>query len=635
MSANDLFAMAHRITVTQLKCAVLDPTWRMKWLAGENPSTMVFSPAGAAKSSEGGNGSSEGGNGIVFGTRFHQETDRLAKWLTSPAQLATAAAIDSPDDLLQFLWRSSLQDFTDKLLSKGKGSAAVAFTERMRNYCQRLIDLKKRTANFENWQDVFVFMEADIKGIHIPVGGNSVEIVGRVDAIRFHHQNELEVVDYKLSQGAQQKSDLIQLSIYAHLLPLWRPGCHFHGTLEYYLPEFMEVNISRKELAGIYDGLVVPVLLEMFAAEPGAPARDSNLTTSKSPASIADSHAKIEQDIVMAFSSFGLGVEAVGTIEGPQVTRIRLKPASGVKVSSLANRAEDLQVALALDQPPLISPGKGFVAVDVPRADRQTMKLFDYLKGAGAKEKSPTAFPVGVGIDGQTILSDFFDSNTCHVLVAGTSGSGKSEWLKSLVATLAFRNSPDRVRLALVDPKILTFSSVESSPYLWRPLATDIGAALAVLESAVSEMENRYKTLAKEGFVSISDRIKDGRIDLPFIVLVFDEFADLILTGRDERKNFEDMVARLAGKGRAAGVHLVLATQRPDRTVVTGLIKSNLPMKVCLRVANATNSQIVLGETGAESLLGKGDLLCDLGRGIARAQSYYIPQSDFVAALRV
>jgi S-DNA-T family DNA segregation ATPase FtsK/SpoIIIE len=345
-------------------------------------------------------------------------------------------------------------------------------------------------------------------------------------------------------------------------------------------------------------------------------------------------HSTIEQDIVTAFGSFGLGVQAVGTIEGPQVTRVRLKPASGVKVASLANRTEDLQVALALDRPPLIRPGKGFVAVDLPRADRNTMELLGYLNCAGAKEKSPTAFPVGVGIDGQTILSDFFDSNTCHVLVAGTSGSGKSEWLKSVVASLAFRNAPERVRIALVDPKILTFSSVEQSPYLWRPLATDIGSALAVLESAVTEMEGRYRTLGKDGVVSSADRIKAGRIDLPFIVLVFDEFADLILTGRDERKNFEDMVARLAGKGRAAGVHLVLATQRPDRTVATGLIKSNLPMKVCLRVANATNSQIVLGEAGAESLLGMGDLLCDLGRGIARAQSYYIGQSDFVKTLR-
>jgi S-DNA-T family DNA segregation ATPase FtsK/SpoIIIE len=618
--------MAHRITVTQLKCAVLDPAWRERWLAGEKPSTLVLSPAGA------GNGS-QGSNSVAFGTRFHQETDRLAKWLTSPAQLMTAAAIDSADDLLQFLWRSSLQDFTDKLLSHGKGEAAVAFTERMRSYCKRLIDLKKRTASFENWQDVFVFTEEDIKGVCLPVG-EGVEIAGRVDAIRFHPQNELEVVDYKLSQGAQQKSDLVQLAIYAHLLPLWRSGCQFRGTLEYYLPEFMEVNISCEELAAIFGGLVVPVLHEMFGAESEGAEGKSEPVAVASPATGAGSYSNIERDTVRAFGSFGLGVEAVDTIEAPQVMRVRLKPASGVKVASLANRAEDLQVALALDQPPLISPGKGFVAVDVPRVDRQTMQLLGYLKGAGAKEKSPTAFPIGVGIDGQTVLSDFFDSNTCHVLVAGTSGSGKSEWLKSLVASLAFRNAPEHVRLALVDPKILTFSSVESSPYLWRPLATDIDAALAVLESAVSEMEGRYRILAKEGFLSISDRMKAGHIDLPFIVLVFDEFADLVLTGRDERKSFEDMVARLAGKGRAAGVHLVLATQRPDRTVVTGLIKSNLPMKVCLRVANATNSQIVLGEAGAESLLGKGDLLCDLGRGITRAQSYYVPQSDFVRALR-
>jgi hypothetical protein len=615
--------MAHRITVTQLKCAVLDPAWRKKWLAGDNPSTLVLSPAINGGQSP----------GSVFGTRFHKETNRLAKWLTSPKQLAATAAIESADDLLEFLWRSSLQDFTDKLLSKGRGPEAVAFTERMRSYCKRLLDLKKRTANFENWQDVFVFTEEDVNGISLSVGGDSVEIAGRVDAIRFYHQNELEVVDYKLSQGAQQKSDLVQLSIYAHLLPLWRPGCQFRGTLEYYLPTFMEVNISRNELAGIYDGLVVPVLHEMFAAEPEDIAGELEPATAQSPTRPAENRTKIEREIVTAFGSFGLGVEAVGTIEGPQVIRVRLKPASGVKVASLANRVEDLQVALALDQPPLISPGKGFVAVDVPRTDRQTMQLLSYLKGPGNKEKSPTVFPVGVGIDGQTILSDFFDSNTCHVLVAGTSGSGKSEWLKSLVASIAFRNAPERVRLALVDPKILTFSSVESSPYLWRPLATDIDTALAVLESAVSEMEGRYRTLANEGFLSISDRIKADRTDLPFIVLVFDEFADLILTGRDNRKNFEDMVARLAGKGRAAGVHLVLATQRPDRTVVTGLIKSNLPMKVCLRVANATNSQIVLGEAGAESLLGKGDLLCDLGRGIARAQSYYVPPSDFVEAL--
>ncbi|MFZ0569718.1 MAG: FtsK/SpoIIIE domain-containing protein, partial [Rhodomicrobium sp.] len=138
---------------------------------------------------------------------------------------------------------------------------------------------------------------------------------------------------------------------------------------------------------------------------------------------------------------------------------------------------------------------------------------------------------------------------------------------------------------------------------------------------------------AQEGLVNLADRFQAGRSDLPYIVLVFDEFADLILAGRSEKKEFEAAAARIAGKGRAAGIHLVLATQRPDRTVVTGLIKSNLPMKVCLRVTNATNSQIVLDELGAESLLGRGDLLCDMGKGIIRAQSYFVPQADFLKAL--
>jgi DNA segregation ATPase FtsK/SpoIIIE-like protein len=325
----------------------------------------------------------------------------------------------------------------------------------------------------------------------------------------------------------------------------------------------------------------------------------------------------------------------VGVIEGPQVRRIKLKPAPGVKVASLANRAEDLRVKLALDEAPLIAPARGFVAVDLPRTDRQTLALCDYVHARREdNEKSLMIFPVGVGIDGETILSDFSDSNTCHALVAGTSGSGKSEWLKTLVASLAYGHPPERVRIALVDPKILTFAGVKDSPYLWRPVATNIESALALLDAAAMEMESRYELLARESYVSLSERFRAGRFDMPFIVLVFDEFADLILTGRNEKKEFEDTVARIAGKGRAAGIHLVLATQRPDRTVVTGLIKSNLPMKVCLRVTNVTNSQIVLGENGAENLLGKGDLLCDMGRGIVRAQSYYIPQADFVKALK-
>jgi len=608
-----------RITVTQLKCAVLDPKWRARWLAGEQPSTFTYA----------GNG-----NGTVFGSRFHKETDRLAKWLTSPACLAKAASIDSAESLLDILWRLSLQVFTDELLAKGKTQEALAFTARVRNYCERLIQIRRRSKTFDNWQDVFAFSEEEITGIRLPVGKTSVDIAARVDAIRFHPQHHLEVVDYKLSQGAQQKSDLVQLAIYAHLLQLWRPGCEFCGTLEYYLPEFMEMSISREELADIYTGSVEPILDQMFG--PGSKAASAPVQRPVEPRG-ADTrgHSDLMAKVVAAFNEFNLNVEPMEIIQGPQVRRVKVKPAPAVKVASLANRAEDLRVRLALDEAPLIAPGKGYVAIDLPRADRQTLPLRDYLQEHKSREKKAAmSFPVGVGVDGETIASDFSDPNTCHVLVAGTSGSGKSEWLKTLVASLALGHPPQRVRIALVDPKILTFSAVKDSPYLWRPVATKIESALAILRDAAAEMESRYQVLAKEGYVSLSERFKAGLFDLPFVILVFDEFADLILTGRNEKKEFEETVARIAGKGRAAGIHLVLATQRPDRTVVTGLIKSNLPMKVCLRVTSSVNSQIVLGEAGAENLLGKGDLLCDMGKGIVRAQSYHIPQTEFIKALR-
>jgi S-DNA-T family DNA segregation ATPase FtsK/SpoIIIE len=178
-----------------------------------------------------------------------------------------AARIDSASALLEQIWTSSLQDFTDRLFREGCGAEAAAFTERMRRFCERLIELKRRTRGFENWQDVFICAEQRLGAIAVPVGGQVVEIRARVDAIRIHPERHLEVVDYKLSQGHHQKADLVQLAIYAHILPLWRPGCEFCGTLEYYLPQLTEVPVSRADLADLYSGMVAPVLSEMLASQ--------------------------------------------------------------------------------------------------------------------------------------------------------------------------------------------------------------------------------------------------------------------------------------------------------------------------------------------------------------------------------
>jgi S-DNA-T family DNA segregation ATPase FtsK/SpoIIIE len=604
----------HTITASELKFAVLDPDWRAKWLAGEKPSTRTFAPAGTMR---------------ALSVQFHKEAEKLVGWLTARDTLAAAAEIDSADVLIDHLWATSLQALADKLFEQGRGEEAAVFTERMRNFCARLIDLRSRAKRFENWQDVFVGAERDLARIPVPVGDGVVDVRARVDAIRIHPERHLEVVDYKLSQGNEQKADLVQIAIYAHLLPIWRPGCEFCGTLEYYLPGFSEVHVSRADLSDIFAGMVAPALREMFSPRTAVTTPRTGSTGGSGFDLVALGHATVE-----AFRGFNLGVEVSSIIEGPQVVRLRLTPAPGVKVSSLANRAEDLQIPLSLAEPPLIKAGKGFVILDLPRPEPKSCLLKDALAGRLASAlKTTVAFPIGIGVEGDPVVADFADPNTCHALVAGSTGSGKSEWLKALVASILLRNKPDSVQIALIDPKILTFAGVEGSPYLWRPVATTLADAMAILRDAVTEMDARYQVLARGGFVNLGERFKTGKTDLPFLLLIFDEFADLILAGREDKKEFESLVARIAGKGRAAGIHLVLATQRPDRLVVTGLIKANLPLKVCLKVANAVNAQIVLDEPGAESLFGKGDLLCDFGKGLVRAQGLFIPQPEFLAAL--
>ena len=207
----------HSITATELTFAVLDADWRASWLRGENPSTKSFGPAGTPR---------------AMGVKFHSEVEKLVGWLTTRESFQAAARIDSGDALIDHVWATSLQVLTDRLFEAGRAEEAALLTERMRNFCIRLIDLRRRTARFENWQDIFIAAEQNLARIPVPVGETVVEIRARVDAIRIHPERHLEVVDYKLSQGARQKADLVQLAIYAYLLPIWRPGCEFCGTLE-------------------------------------------------------------------------------------------------------------------------------------------------------------------------------------------------------------------------------------------------------------------------------------------------------------------------------------------------------------------------------------------------------------------
>jgi FtsK/SpoIIIE family/FtsK alpha domain/PD-(D/E)XK nuclease superfamily len=605
------------ITVSQLKCAVLDPEWRSAFLRGENPSTMVFGPTRQMQ---------------IFASHFHSEADHIVTWLLTQPKNISEPATENGDRFWQLVHDRFIADFLESTVREGKIEEAMAFADRMRTFCNRVVQLRQRSETFKSWQDVFLGNEFSVREVTLSADKFSVLLAGRIDAVRFDEKQQLEIVDYKLSQGANQKHDMVQLAIYSRMLELARPGCEFAGLIEYYLPGFHEVKIARTDLDALFRDLVIPVLEELFAKPPnqGAAVVPGSKPIAKSR-SVGDN---VADRIVAAYADFKLPVEVVSVTDAPQIFRFNIKPAPGVKVASLANRAEDLQVALSLPEPPLVKAGKGFVLLDIPKSQPDTVLLHDFLERCLACEAeevaSKVSFPIGLGVEGKPVLADLSDPNTCHGLVAGTAGSGKSELLKSIVASLIAKNTVSSLCLAIVDPKILTFTGINGCPFLTQPVITDVKPAITLLKGAVTEMERRYESLAADGQTSLKDRWNAGMSDIPYLVLVFDEFADLILADRDAKKTFEELVARIAAKGRAAGIHLLLATQRPDRNVVTGLIKANLPLKICLKVTSSTNSQIVLDEPGADQLLGRGDLLCNAGRGLVRAQSYFIPQPEFV-----
>jgi S-DNA-T family DNA segregation ATPase FtsK/SpoIIIE len=608
-----------RLTVGDLVQACLDPAWREAWLRGRKPRLPTAGPPGAM---------------LVFGLEFHKVAEDFVNLLVSREIDADPERLAGAGELWRLMWETIAGRLISALLDRGKPVESVHHLgEALKTFCGRLVELRNRTEGFVSWADVFLVREFALNNVHLALGRRKIALSGRMDAVRTHPEFGVEIVDYKLSHGARMQHDLLQLAVYAELLAAARPGLLFHGVLEYYEPDLHEVPVSSRELRTIFTETALPVLEELAGVE-----QSTRLPFGKSPAVSpgAISSGDLSQLVRDCFAAFNLEVEIVGRIEAPQLVRYQVRPAAGVKVVSLANRADDLQVALSLDRPPLIQPGKGSVAFDLPKERPDTVFWQAAVDNPEYRSQtSPVAFPIGVSVTNHLLTADLADPNTCHALVAGSSGSGKSEFLKQMAASLMQRGSPSLLRLSIVDPKRLTFSALTGSPFLNEPVISDMEAAMACLRRVVTDMEQRYARLADEGFESLSQRMADRRYDIPYYVLIFDEFTDLILGDKDRKKEFEELVARIAVKGRAAGIHLVLSTQRPDHKVVTGQIKANLPLKICLRVTSGRNSQIVLDQYGGETLLGRGDLLCERGKGLERAQSPYVRPQELKAAARV
>jgi S-DNA-T family DNA segregation ATPase FtsK/SpoIIIE len=308
---------------------------------------------------------------------------------------------------------------------------------------------------------------------------------------------------------------------------------------------------------------------------------------------------------------FKIEGDVIRTYTGPVVTTFEFKPAPDVKVSKILSLQDDLAMALSAEtiriQAPI--PGRDVVGIEIPNESFETIYLREILESDLFREsKSPLTIALGKDIVGRPFITDL--KKLPHLLIAGTTGSGKSVGINAMILSLLYRNDPDHLKLILIDPKMLEFTIYNDIPHLLTPVITEPKKAISALANMVAEMERRYKLMAQNRVKHINNynekMAKENGMAMPFIVIVIDELADLMMNGG---KDVEYSIARLAQMARASGIHLIVATQRPSVDVVTGLIKANLPSRLSYRVGTRIDSKVILDGMGAESLLGRGDAL--------------------------
>ncbi|MDX6609072.1 MAG: segregation ATPase FtsK/SpoIIIE, family [Solirubrobacterales bacterium] len=338
----------------------------------------------------------------------------------------------------------------------------------------------------------------------------------------------------------------------------------------------------------------------------------------------------IGRKLVETLGHFGVEAKIVGVISGPHVSRYELRLAPGIKVKKVTELANDLAYALASTDIRILAPipGKQAVGVEVPNARRRIVRLGDIYAGRPEKT-SPLVAWLGKGIDGNPVWTDL--AKMPHVLVAGTTGSGKSACVNGILSSILMSASPNEVRLVLVDPKQVELNHYENVPHLLTPVVTSPRLAANVLSNLIGEMETRYGIMSEARCRNLVElnryRKKKGDAPLPHILCVIDELADLMMVAPAE---VEDSIIRLAQKSRATGIHLVLATQRPSTDIITGTIKVNIPARIAFAVSSQTDSRVILDQGGAEALLGQGDMLFR-GAGsskLQRVQGAFITEDE-------
>lgn len=380
-------------------------------------------------------------------------------------------------------------------------------------------------------------------------------------------------------------------------------------------------SVKIKERLDQYDEKVVPIANDKQKKYifPSTDLLTPGTASGKGREELARSmQKKTAYKLQRTLQNFGVGVTITNISGGPSVTRYELQPEQGVKVSKIVNLADDIKLNLAAEDIRIEAPipGKAAIGIEVPNKEKQMVAFRDLLESDEFKKaKSKTIFAAGKDIAGKTVVADI--EKMPHLLIAGQTGSGKSVCINTIIMSILYKASPSDVKLIMIDPKVVELSVYNGIPHLLIPVVTDPKKAAAALNWAVNEMEERYKKFAEHkarniiGYNAQIDQIedvpgKDRPEKIPQIIVIVDELADLMMTAGTE---VEDAIQKLAQKARAAGIHLIIATQRPSVNVITGVIKANIPSRIAFSVASGIDSRTILDETGAEKLLGKGDML--------------------------
>ena len=370
-----------------------------------------------------------------------------------------------------------------------------------------------------------------------------------------------------------------------------------------YIPQDEIKNLIQEDLPFIKGEKNISQKKEKFIL----PSIDLLKTLSKKEKSISNKNENIDPEFLeKILLDFGVNGNIKKVSQGPVVTLNEFEPAAGVKVSKIINLSDDIARNTSSESARIATiPGSNTVGIELPNSSREDVFLSEILNNVDFKKKE-IKLPIALGknISGTSIVSDL--ASMPHLLIAGTTGSGKSVCINTIILSLLYRHTPDKCKFILIDPKMLELSTYEGVPHLLCPVITEAKKAASVLGWVVKEMESRYRLMTKEGVRNIDGYNSKHKLPMPYIVVVVDEMSDLMLVAGKEIENY---IQKLSQMARAAGIHIIMATQRPSVDVITGTIKANFPTRISFQVTSKIDSRTILGEQGAEQLLGKGDML--------------------------